>query len=127
MKVDILIYRQKVSKKEDKDIKSYDILKTSDFINGGNTVEAKNVNTYVRTNKALASCDFTVFNGQLEDFNLRHDTIKEFNGIFHLLVVCVTKKGTYYNMYIAVETPLGMVHHAVKCNPIIRGTNTIDF
>ena len=127
MNVKIIIYRQNIKIKEDKELKSYDVLNTKDFINGINTVEAKNVNTYVRTNKALTSCDFSTFEGQLEDFNLKHDKIKTFDGIFHLLVVCVTKKGTYYNMYIAKNTPLGLVHHSVKCNPIIRSENTIDF
>lgn len=127
MKVDIIVYRQNIKNKEDKKIKVYDLLDTNDFINGVNTVKVKGVNTFNQTNKALTESEFTVFNGALSDFNLKSDKIDSFDGIFHLLVVCVTKTGTYYNMYVATETPLGMVHHAVRANPIIKDHHTIDF
>lgn len=127
MKVDIIVYRQNVILKEDKELKKYDLLDTNDFINGVNTVKVKGVNTFNRTNKALTESEFTVFNGELSDFNLKSDKIDSFNGIFHLLVVCVTKTATYYNMYVATETPLGMVHHTVRANPIIKDNHTIDF
>ena len=127
MKVDIIVYRQNVIMKEDKELKKYDLLDTNDFINGVNTVKVKGVNTFNRTNKALTESEFTVFNGDLSDFNLKSDKIDSFNGIFHLLVVCVTKTATYYNMYVATETPLGMVHHTVRANPIIKDNHTIDF
>lgn len=127
MKVDIIVYRQTIKNKEDKEIKSYDLLDTNDFINGVNTVKVKGVNTFNRTNKALTESEFTVFNGELSDFNLKSDKLDSFNGIFHLLVICVTKTATYYNMYVATETPLGMVHHTVRANPIIKDNHTIDF
>ena len=127
MKVDIIVYRQNVIVKEDKELKKYDLLDTNDFINGVNTVKVKGVNTFNRTNKALTESEFTVFNGELSDFNLKSDKIDSFNGIFHLLVICVTKTATYYNMYVATETPLGMVHHTVRANPIIKDNHTIDF
>lgn len=127
MKVDIIVYRQNVIVKEDKELKKYDLLDTNDFINGVNTVKVKGVNTFNRTNKALTESEFTVFNGELSDFNLKSDKIDKFNGIFHLLVICVTKSATYYNMYVATETPLGMVHHTVRANPIIKDNHTIDF
>ena len=127
MKVDIIVYRQNVIVKEDKELKKYDLLDTNDFINGVNTVKVKNVNTFNRTNKALTESEFTVFNGELSDFNLKSDKIDKFNGIFHLLVICITKSATYYNMYVATETPLGMVHHTVRANPIIKDNHTIDF
>lgn len=125
MKVDIIVYRQHVVMKEER--KQYDLLDTNDFINHVNTVKVKGVNTFNRTNKALTKSKFTVFNGELSDFNLKSDKIDSFNGIFHLLVVCVTKTATYYNMYVATETPLGMVHHTVRANPIIKDNHTIDF
>ena len=127
MKVDIIVYRQNVIVKEDKELKKYDLLDTDDFIKGVNTVKVKGVNTFNRTNKALTESEFTVFNGELSDFNLKSDKIDKFNGIFHLLVICVTKSATYYNMYVATETPLGMVHHTVRANPIIKDNHTIDF
>lgn len=127
MKVDIIVYRQNIIEKEDKQVKKYDLLDSNDFIKGVNTVKVKNVNTFHRTNQALRNVDFTVFDGELSDYNLKSDNINSFNGIFHLLVVCVTKTATYYNMYVATETPLGMVHHTVRANPIIRDINTIDF
>ena len=127
MKVDIIVYRQNVIVKEDKELKKYDLLDTNDFINGVNTVKVKGVNTFNRTNKALTESEFTVFNGELSDFNLKSAKIDSFNGIFHLLVICVTKTATYYNMYVATETPLGMVHHTVRANPIIKDNHTIDF
>lgn len=127
MKVDIIVYRQTIKNKEDKEIKSYDLLDTDDFIKGVNTIKVKGVNTFNRTNQALTNSEFTVFNGELSDFNLKSDKIDKFNGIFHLLVICVTKTATYYNMYVATETPLGMVHHTVRANPIIKDKHTIDF
>lgn len=127
MQVDIIVYRQTVKDKEDKKVKTYDLLDTNDFIKGVNTVKVKGVNTFNRTNKALTQSEFTVFNGELSDFNLKSEKIDKFNGIFHLLVICVTKSATYYNMYVATETPLGMVHHTVRANPIIRDNHTIDF
>lgn len=127
MKVNIIVYQQTIKNKEDKKIKTYNLLDTNDFIKGVNTVKVKGVNTFNRTNKALTESEFTVFNGNLSDFNLKSDKIDTFNGIFHLLVVCVTKTGTYYNMYVATETPLGMVHHTVRANPIIKDNHTIDF
>ena len=127
MKVDIVVYEQQKLNKEDKIINTYNLLDTDDFIKGVNTVKVKGVNTFNRTNKALTESQFTVFNGTLSDFNLKSDKIDAFNGIFHLLVVCVTKKATYYNMYVATETPLGMVHHTVRANPIIKDNHTIDF
>lgn len=127
MKVKIIVYQQTIKNKEDKQIKTYNLLDTDDFIKGVNTVKVKGVNTFNRTNKALTESEFTVFNGDLSDFNLKSDKIDAFNGIFHLLVVCVTKKATYYNMYVTTETPLGMVHHTVRANPIIKDNHTIDF
>lgn len=127
MKVDIVVYEQQKLNKEDKIISTYNLLDTDDFIKGVNTVKVKGVNTFNRTNKALTESQFTVFNGTLSDFNLKSDKIDAFNGIFHLLVVCVTKKAIYYNMYVTTETPLGMVHHTVRANPIIKDNHTIDF
>ena len=127
MRVKIIVYQQTIKNKEDKQIKTYNLLDTDDFIKGVNTVKVKGVNTFNRTNKALTESEFTVFNGDLSDFNLKSDKIDAFNGIFHLLVVCVTKKATYYNMYVTTETPLGMVHHTVRANPIIKDNHTIDF
>lgn len=127
MKVQIIVYKQEKISKEDKEIKTYNLLDTNDFIRGVNTVKVKGVNTFQRTNKALTESDFTMFNGNLSDFNLKSDKIDAFNGVFHLLIICVTKNATYYNMYVATETPLGMVHHSVRANPIIRNNNTIDF
>ena len=127
MQVDIIVYQQTIKNKEDKEVKTYNLLDTDDFIKGVNTVKVKGINTFNRTNKALTECEFTVFNGDLSDFNLKSDIIDAFNGIFHLLVFCVTKKATYYNMYVATDTPLGMVHHTVRANPIIKDNHTIDF
>ena len=127
MKVDIIVYQQTIKNKEDKQVKTYNLLDTNDFIKGVNTVKVKGVNTFNRTNKALTESEFTMFDGELSDFNLKSDKIDSFNGIFHLLVVCVTKTATYYNMYVATETPLGMVHHTVRANPIIKDNHTIDF
>lgn len=127
MKVNIIVYRQTIKNKEDKQVKTYDLLDTDDFIKGVNTVKVKGVNTFNRTNKALTESEFTLFDGELSDFNLKSDNIDNFNGIFHLLVICVTKTATYYNMYVATETPLGMVHHTVRANPIIKDNHTIDF
>lgn len=127
MKVQIIVYKQEKISKEDKEIKEYNLLDTDDFVKGVNTVKVKGVNTFQRTNKALTEAEFTVFNGKLSEFNLKSNEIDAFNGIFHLLVICVTKNATYYNMYVAKQTPLGMVHHPVRANPIIRNSNTIDF
>ena len=131
MKVEIIVYKQeKINNKEDKIINRYHLLKTNEYINDNNQIIAKkNINTYTYTNKKLANANFVEFNGKLSDFNLKIDNsnITTFNGIFELLVICITENATYYNMYITVETPLGMVHHKVKLNPIILDKHTIQF
>lgn len=130
MKVEIVIYKQEKVSKEDKIVNKYHLLKTDDYINNNVEVIAKkNINTFSYTNKKLANVNFVQYNGDLKDFNLKIDNknITTFDGIFELLVGCVTDKGVYYNMYIAVETPLGMVHHKVSLNPIILDKHTIQF
>lgn len=130
MKIEIIVYEQEKVNKEDKIVNRYNLLKTSEYINNNSKIIAKkNINTYTYTNQKLANANFVTYNGELKDFNLRIDNknITTFNGIFELLVICLTDKGTYYNMYITVETPLGMVHHKVSLNPIILDEHTIQF
>lgn len=127
MKVTMLVYKQVIIDKEDKQIKQYHIIDTESYLNGSNKVLTKNVNTFLKTNQLLADVDYSKFDGDLKDFNLKNDDIESFNGIFHALVICVTPSATYFNMYVGVETPLGIVHKKVNCNPIIRDKNTIDF
>ena len=130
MKVDIIVYEQEKFNKEDKIINRYNLLKTNEYINNNSKVIAKkNINTYTYTNKKLADANFVKYNGSLKDFNLKVDNekIATFDGIFELLVICITENAIYYNMYITVETPLGMVHHKAKLNPIILDEHTIQF
>ena len=129
MKVEIIIYRQEKVNKEDRIINQYHLLKTDEYIeNNTEIVQKKNINSYVFTNQKLASANFTKFNGKLSDFNLRSDDeLDEFDGIFEMLFICITDDAVYYNMYIAVATPLGMVHKKVKANPIIVDAHTIQF
>ena len=130
MKVDIVVYEQQKLNKEDKIINTYNLLKTSEYINSNSKIIAKkNINTFTYTNKKLANVNFVKYNGDLKDFNLKIDnsSITTFSGIFELLVICITENATYYNMYITVETPLGMVHHKVKLNPIVLDEHTIQF
>lgn len=126
MIVEIYIYEQTTGK-EDK--KQYNLLKTKDYINNNTKIIAKkNINTYVFTNKMLAKSDFSVYKGKLSDFNLKSDEdIEEFDGVFHTLFVCITEKAIYYNFYIAIETPLGLVHKKTRLNPIILDEKTIQF
>lgn len=127
MKVNMLVYKQRIENKEDKNIKKYDIIDTKSYLDGEMRVLSKNVNTFLKTNQLLANVDYSEFKGQLEDYNLKHDNIETFDGIFHALIVCVTPSATYFNMYIGVQTPLGISHKKVNCNPILRDINTIDF
>lgn len=130
MKVEIIIYEQEKINKEDKIVNRYNLLKTGEYINNNTKVIAKkNVNTFSYTNKKLANVNFVEYTGDLKDFNLKIDNkkITTFNGIYELLVVCITDNAIYYNMYITVETPLGMVHHKVTLNPIILDEHTIQF
>ena len=130
MKVEIVIYKQEKVSKEDKITNQYHLLKTDDYINNNVEVIAKkNINTFSYTNKKLANANFTEYQGDLKDFNLKinNKKITTFDGIFELLVICITDNAIYYNMYIAVNTPLGMVHHKVTLNPIILDKNTIQF
>lgn len=130
MKVEIVVYEQKKINKEDKIVNKYNLLKTSEYINNNTKIIAKkNINTYTYTNKKLADANFVTYDGNLKDFNLKVDNEKivKFNGIFELLVICITENATYYNMYITVETALGMVHHKVKLNPIVLDEHTIQF
>ena len=108
MKVDIVVYEQQKLNKEDKIINTYNLLKTSEYINSNSKIIAKkNINTFTYTNKKLANVNFVKYNGDLKDFNLKIDnsSITTFSGIFELLVICITENATYYNMYITVETP----------------------
>lgn len=130
MKVEIVIYEQEKINKEDKIVNRYNLLKTSEYINNNTKIIAKkNINTYTYTNKKLANANFVEYNGNLKDFNLKVDNEKivTFDGIFELLVMCITENAIYYNMYITVETKLGMVHHKVRLNPIVLDEHTIQF
>lgn len=128
MKLDIYVFEQVLLNKEDKLIKSYNLLKTKDYVNGAKVIAKKNINTYTFTNKMLAKADFSNYKGKLSDFNLKSDEdIEEFDGIFHALFICITEKAVYYNLYISIETPLGLVHKKTRLNPIIINENTIQF
>ena len=129
MKVEIYVYRQEKFNKEDKLINKYHLLKTDEYINNHHNeiIQKKNINTFVFTNQKLADANFTEFHGKLSDFNLKSDEIEEFDGIFETLFICITDDAVYYNMYVAVSTPLGMVHKKVKLNPIVLDEHTIQF
>lgn len=129
MKLKIYVFEQVLKNKEDKLIKSYNLLKTSDYINNNaKIIIKKDINTYLFTNKMLANADFSEYNGNLQDFNLKTDEeFEEFNGLFHALFVCVTEKATYYNFYVAIQTPLGFTHKKTRANPIILDEDTIQF
>lgn len=128
MKCKIYVYRQERVSKEDKIINKYHLLKTDEYINNHTEIiQKKNINTFVFTNQKLANANFTEFKGKLSDFNLKSDEIEEFDGIFEALFICITDDAVYYNMYVTVLTPLGMVHKKVTLNPIILDVNTIQF
>ena len=129
MKLNIYVFEQVLKNKEDKLIKSYNLLKTSDYIKSNSKIVIKkDINTYLFTNKMLAKAEFSEYNGKLQDFNLKSDEdIEEFDGVFHALFVCITEKATYYNFYVAIKTPLGLVHKKTRLNPIILDENTIQF
>ncbi len=129
MKTQIYVYRQRKINKEDKIKNVYDLLKTKEYIeNHTEIVQKKNINTFVFTNQKLANANFIEYKGKLDDFNLKtDDNFEEFDGIFEALFICITDDAVYYNMYVAISTPLGMVHKKVKLNPIILDIHTIQF
>lgn len=125
MKCKIIVFFQE----DRKETKKYHILDTEAYLKGKEKVIKKDVNSFLVINQELANVDFSQIRGSLSAFNFKSkdNFIKKFDGIFHLVTICVTANGAYSTAYIAVETPLGMVQHTVNCQAILTGKNTVDF
>ena len=108
---EVIVYRQRVVCKEDKEIKKYDLLDTDKYLQGIEEVQVSDINTFKHTDKVLANTSITFSDITLSDIKCSLDdldTIK-INGFFEVVIVCVTDKGVYKNMYIVRKNKLGML------------------
>lgn len=125
----IVIYKQKTLKKEDKIFKKYDVLDTDEYIkNNKEIVIKKDVNTFEYTDKVLANTNITYIDTTLKELKCKlddNDTIK-INGFFELIIICLTDKGIYKNMYVVRKNKLGMLtYDKVNSQAIITKNGVI--
>lgn len=125
---EILVFKQK---KDKEDKKSYDLLSTSDYLNGKETVKKSNINTFLYTKKVLVNTDIIDLYVTLQDLNFKSDTLdetKHINGLFKLVTICITDTGEYVSAYVLVKNSGLLVHYQVKANQlIIKKDGTITF
>lgn len=107
----IVVYKQKVSRKEDKQVKRYDLLDTDKYLQGIEKVQVSDINTFKHTDNVLADTSITFCDITLSEIKCSLndvDTIK-INGFFEVVFICITDKGVYKNMYIVRKNKLGML------------------
>ena len=109
---DIVIYKQRTFKKEDKILKKYDVLDTNEYINNNKEIVLKkDVNTFEYTDKVLANTNITYIDTTLKELKCKlgdNDTIK-INGFFEVIIVCLTDNGIYKNMYVVRKNKFGLL------------------
>ena len=108
---EVIIYKQKIINKEDKEIKKYDLLDTDKYLQGIEEVKMSDINTFKYTDEILANTSITFADITLADIKCSLDdldTIK-INGFFEVVIVCITNKGVYKNMYVVRKNKLGML------------------
>ena len=119
---EILVFEQTIIKKEDKSIKRYNLLDTNDYLKGKKTIIEKDINTFETTDRFLANVNISYIDFTLKDLNCSLDDLntQKFNGFFECVIICVTPKGTYKNMYVLKKNKFGMyVHTKVKSNCLV--------
>ena len=124
----IVIFEQEVIQKEDKNIKRYNMLDTNEYLKGNKKVIDKNINTFEVTDKILANCPISFIECTLKDINCSYkdNEIHNINGFFECLIVCITKTGTYKNMYVVEKNEFGLLtHKKVKSNALITEQGVI--
>ena len=116
---EILVFEQTIVKKEDKNIKKYNLLNTDDYLKGKKTIVKKDINTFEVTDRFLANVNISYIDFTLKEINCSLDDLdtQKFNGFFECVVICITPKGVYKNMYVLKKNKFGMyVHTKVKSN-----------
>lgn len=125
----IIVFKQEVvSNKEDKIIKNYHLLNSDSYLKGEEKIEEKNVNTFELTDRILANCPISFIDCTLKDINCSYkdNNTHKINGFFECLIVCITNKGTYKNMYIVEKNKFGMLtHKKVNSNALITSNGVI--
>ena len=119
---DILVFEQVVTKKEDKTIKRYNLLDSEEYKKGHKKVLEEDINTFEETDRFLANVNISYIDFSLKELNCSLDDIdtQKFNGFFEAVVVCITEKGTYKNMYVLKKNKFGLFKHIkVKSNCLI--------
>lgn len=107
----VIVYKQRVINKEDKKIKKYDLLDTDKYLQGIEEVQVSDINTFKHTDNVLADTSITFADITLSDIKCSLDdldTIK-INGFFEVVIICITNKGVYKNMYVVRKNKLGML------------------
>lgn len=119
---EILVFEQTITQKEDKTIKRYNLLDSEEYKKGNKKVLAKNVNTFEITDKFLANVNISYVSFTLKELNCSLNDLdtQKFDAFFECIVVCITEKGTYKNMYVLKKNKFGMYCHIkVKSNCLI--------
>lgn len=124
----VVVYKQKISKKEDKELKSYDLLDTDKYLQGIEKVQVSDINTFKHTDNVLADTSITFADITLSDIKCTLndvDTVK-IDGFFEVVFICITNKGVYKNMYIVRKNKLGMLtYDKVNSKAIISKSGVI--
>lgn len=107
----VVVYKQKINKKEDKEIKTYDLLDTDKYLQGIEKVQVSDINTFKHTDNVLADTSITFANITLSDIkcSLNDVDTTKINGFFEVVFICITNKGVYKNMYIVRKNRLGLL------------------
>lgn len=107
----VVVYKQKISKKEDKEVKSYDLLDTDKYLKGIEEVQVSDINTFKHTDSVLANTSITFADITLAEIKCTLNDIDttKINGFFEVVFICITNKGVYKNMYIVRKNKLGML------------------
>ncbi len=122
MKLEVLVFEQCIKNKEDKSVKSYNLLDADDYLKGKKTVVKKDINTFETTDRFLANVNISYIDFTLKEINCSLDDLntQKFNGFFECVVICITPKGTYKNMYVLKKNKFGMcLHIKVKSNCLV--------
>ena len=107
---EIVVFKQEIGK-EDK--KRYDLVSTKSFLDGEADLKVKKrgINTLLYIREVLANTDIIPIVGTYSDFNFKSDNVENpqeepISGIFSLVSVWITPKGTYISAYVTQKRAL---------------------
>ena len=127
---EIVVFKQEIGK-EDK--KRYDLVSTKSFLDGEADLKVKkrDINTFLYIREVLANTDIIPIVGTYSDFNFKSDNVENpqeepISGIFSLVSVWITPKGTYISAYVTQKKGSLMVCKTVNApNAIIKKDGTV--